>query len=349
LVSAIGLCSKDSMPSPRCLLLASGILALPRLALAQSSPGTHSELRLSWVRSAAAASCPDAGHVEADVAQRLGWSPFIRPDTASESIEASVTRDNDVWRAAIELRAADGRSLGSREVQSAAATCASLTAAAGLAIALMIEPLLPETPPVVATAPPPLKPAPLPAPSVAPMPSATGEPAEARGNLALGALAVSGILPRVALGATLTGSTRLFQRWFATVSASWLPAQRLRRDNADVGFGMTLGSIGPCYRMPIHEAWSISSCVSLLFGSLEVAVTNPAPVAPGARFWWGASTGLRLGWNTGPFEAALGVDALAHVTRHRYLIDRTEPISEDSFFLEPALALMGSLAVGAHF
>src|SRR5450755_3770225 len=134
------------MPSLRCLLLASGVLVLGRSAGAQSASEAHRELRLSWVRSASAASCPDAGHVEADVEQRLGWSPFVHPNAASESIEASVTRDNDVWRAAIELRAADGSSLGSRDVESPAASCASLAAAAGLAIALMIEPLSPGQP-----------------------------------------------------------------------------------------------------------------------------------------------------------------------------------------------------------
>jgi hypothetical protein len=349
------------MPSARCLSLASSILFLPHLAAAQAAPADspQREMRLSWVRHESAASCPDAGHVEADVEQRLGWSPFVHSTAASESIEATVSRENDVWHAAIELRAVDGSSLGSREVESPAATCASLTAAAGLAIALMIEPLLPPKP--VATPPAP-KPAPVPPPA-APATNANASTTtnasrsddsangarEDRGALAVGVLAASRILPRATLGVTLTGSTRLYERLFASVSASLLPAQHVQQNNADVGFGLTLGSIGPCYRIPIHPAWSLSSCVSLLAGSLQIAVKNAEPVAPGAHFWWAASTGLRLGWNAGPVETSLGIDALAHVTRHSYLAHRNEPPMSTSFFVEPAAAFMGSLVTGVRY
>ncbi len=337
------------MPSLRCLLLAPGVLLVARLSAAQPAADAHRELRLSWVRSASAASCPDAGHVEADVTRRLGWSPFEPNSSASQALEASVTRDNDVWRAAIELRAPDGTSLGSRNVESPAATCDSLAAAAGLAIALMIEPLLPEKP-VVAVQPPAAKLA----PPVTAKPSTTVPPIAARsdsgaanGSLGLGMLAVAGVLPHVAVGVTLSASARLVDRWFGTVSASFLPEQRVYGGDANVGFGLTLGSLGPCYRVPIHDAWSVSSCAALLLGSLEVTVTTPEPVAPGPRFWWAASTGLRLGWKAGPFETTLGVDALAHFTRHTYLIDRV--VGSTSSFIEPAFAGMGSLVVGAHY
>jgi hypothetical protein len=351
------------MPSARSLSLASSILLLPHLAVAQTSApeNRHREMRLSWVRSEAAASCPDAGHVEADVEQRLGWSPFIRSSAASESIEALVSRDNDVWRAAIELRAADGTSIGSRTVESPAATCASLSAAAGLAIALMIEPLLPPKPQPSAT-PLPTKPPPVQPPPAVTAPtntspthtddqsaSAHGTSAEAHGTLALGVVAVSRVLPRAAVGVTVSGSAQVYERLYAAVSASFLPEQHLRQDNADVGFGMTLASVGPCYRIPLHSNWSITSCVSLLVGSLEITVTSPEPIAPGARVWWAASTGLRLGWNSGPFEAALGIDALAHFTRHSYLIDRSEPQMSTSFFVESADAFIGSAVAGVRY
>jgi hypothetical protein len=339
------------MPSLRCLLLASGVLVLGRSAGAQSASEAHRELRLSWVRSASAASCPDAGHVEADVEQRLGWSPFVQNSDTSQSIEASVTHDNDVWRAAIELRAPDGASLGSRNVESPAATCASLAAAAGLAIALMIEPLLPEKP-VPPPAPPPAPPKPAvlvatPSTTELTVITPTQDRGAANGSLGLGALAAAGVLPRVALGVTMIASARLVDRLFGAASVSFLPEQRFSQADGDVGFGMTLGSLGPCYRIPIHEGWSVSSCVSVLVGSLEVTVTKPDPVAPGPHFWWAASTGLRLGWKAGPFEAAFAIDALAHLTRHNYLIEHTAFAT--SSFIEPAFAGMGSLVAGVHY
>jgi hypothetical protein len=341
------------MPSVRCLLLASSVLVLTHIASAQTEASARRQLRLSWVRGQAAASCPDGGHVEADVEQRLGWSPFVHSTEASESVEALVTRADDTWHAAIQLRAADGTSLGSRDVESSAASCASLAAAAGLAIALMIEPLLPAQP---APRPAPIaKPAPKRAPEPEPEPllednsESASAAAKVDGSVALGALAVNGVLPRFALGVTLTGSVRIVDQMYGAVSASLLPEQRLRRGGADVGFGMSLGGVGACYRVPVHRAWSVAGCASILLASLEVTVLSPQPIAPGARFWWAGSAGLQLGWHVGAFDAALAIDALAHFARHSYLIDGAEPASSSSFFVEPAVAAAGSLVAGVHY
>lgn len=372
------------MPSLRSLLLASSVLLGAQRAGAQPSFTEHREMRLSWVRSGTAASCPDAGHVEADVERRLGWSPFVRGAGAAESIEAVVSRDSDVWRAAIELRAADGRSLGSRNVESPAASCGSLAAAAGLAIALMIEPLLPPesqaTPAPVTVEPPPTKP-PLSSSTPATNPDGTTDPdagveaaasshrrsasATSDGSVSLGAVGVSGVLPRFALGVALAGSVRVVEHLYVAASATLLPQQHAgagavgpnvaaspsdpRSTAVDVGFGMTLGAIGPCYRVPLAARLSIASCASLLLGSMQVIVENPEPVAPGSRPWWGASAGLRLGWAPGRFELALGLDALAHFKRRSYRVEQAQASGSAVFFVEPAAALAGSLLFGVGF
>ncbi|MES1177464.1 MAG: hypothetical protein ABUL62_24290 [Myxococcales bacterium] len=363
------------MPSLRCLLLASSVLLLgAHRASADPSLAAHRELRLSWARSATAASCPDAGHVEADVERRLGWSPFVRGTGSAESIEAVVDRDTDVWRAAIELRAADGSSLGSRNVESPANSCASLAAAAGLAIALMIEPLLPPEAQVV------------PAPAAVTPPATTSKPSSnpnlkkpegadtdtqdaqngqdgdsdrsARrrssspvgdGSLALGAIGVSGVLPHFALGVSLSGSVRLVDRWFVDASGSFLPQQHVQQGGGEVGFGMTLGALGTCYRVPLATRLSVASCASLLLGSMQVIVNNPQPVAAGSHPWWAASAGLRLGWNPGRFQVAIGVDGIAHFERRSYRLERAETLDSASLFVEPAAALAGSLALGVGF
>jgi hypothetical protein len=349
------------MPSLRCLLLASSIAFSARSAAAEPSAAAERALRLSWVRSASAASCPDVAHVEADVERRLGWSPFARGSGASESIEALVSRDKDVFRAVIELRAADGASQGSREVESPAASCASLAAAAGLAIALMIEPLLPtESESRPALAPPAATPAEMPAAAAVKAPTgAASKPLPARTepeqSLSLGAIGLSRVLPQFSLGVTLVADVRVVNRLYAVVSGSLLPEQRQNAGGANVGFGLSLASVGGCYRLPFAESWSISSCAALLLGSMQVIVTIPEPqatvanpdqAAPGSRLWWAGSAGLRLGWNFGRFEAALGLDALAHFSRQRYVIERPNPTS---FFVEPAAAAAGSFVWGVHY
>jgi hypothetical protein len=375
------------MPSLRRLLLASSVLLGAHRASAEPSPAAHREMRLSWVRSTTAASCPDVGHVEADVGRRLGWSPFVRGAGAAESIEAVVDRDSEVWRAAIELRAADGSSLGSRNVESPASSCASLAAAAGLAIALMIEPLLPPeaqvAPAPAPVAPPPTanKPASSPAlknPDGADPDSEEGDsdiPLRRRtsssvgdGSFALGAIGVSGVLPHFAIGVTLAGSVRLYDRWFLDASASLLPEQHAQgqvgqvgqaspagqagqagQTAAQAGFGMTLGALGPCYRVPLAARLSVASCASLLLGSMQVIVDNPEPVTTGSHPWWAASAGLRLGWNPGRFHAALGVDGIAHFKRRSYRVERAETLDSAGFFAEPAASVAGSLLIGVGF
>jgi hypothetical protein len=348
------------MWSVRCLLLVGAMLVSAHARAAEPASTAHRELRLSWVRTASASSCPDVGHVEADVEHRLGWSPFVRSSGPAESIEATVDRNAELWRASIELRAADGTSLGSRIVESPANTCASLAAAAGLAIALMIEPLLPPDAPVAADAVsvPPAKPSPVPAAPTKPEKSTSSDASSAassaaqtdpRSSVALGALGVVNVLPKFALGVTLLSSVRLADRVYAVVSGSLLPEQPVTRGSGDVGFGMTLGTVGACYRVPITERFNISSCASLMLASMQVTVNNPEPVAAGARLWWAGGAGLRLGWNLGHFEVALGVEALGHPVRHSYLIERAEPVSSTSTFTEPAVGAAASLTAGARY
>ena len=294
--------------------------------------------------------------MQRDVETRLGWSPFVPDNRPSETIEALVTRESNTWRANIQLRDADGASLGSRDVTSPAQTCDSLAATAALAIALIIEPVLPAAPAV--PTPPPTKPPPPPeAPKPAPR-TTNDEPASAQaranvravhGGVALGAIAAENVLPQLAVGPTLRAEVQLVDRLFARATANFFPEQHARGASGDVAFGLTVGSLGACYRLPLTSAWRAEGCASALLGSLDVTVHSPTPIAPGARTWWAGSLGLASAWRLGQAEISVEIAALDHFARHTYLIDQTDPGSSGSVFVEPAFGALGTLGAGVQF
>src|SRR5215208_1253598 len=99
------------------MVVAAGVaLAFGATAIDGRADGSPPEAgaHLSWIRSASASACPDAGHVQADVVQRLGRNPFTEP--SQTFVEASVSKDGARWQAEIEMRDAAGHSLGRREV-----------------------------------------------------------------------------------------------------------------------------------------------------------------------------------------------------------------------------------------
>lgn len=331
------------------------LLLLPGRALAQATASGNStaarapRVHLSWVRDAEAAeACPDVSQVQADVASRLGFSPFVSGDADSASIEVLVTHSKALWQAAVMMRGADGALRGNRHVESAAKDCHSLAAAAALAIALMIDPELLLRPP------PPAAPAHKAAPeggtpSVAPPRVAPPPHGGPRGALSIGATVAAGVLPALAFGPLLRGELELRSRLSVVVSAQFLPEQRLTRAGADAWLGLSLGSVGPCYRIELGEHWAVASCASFLVGSLSLSIASPEAVQAGPRAWLGVACGLRLSLRAGAFELTLGGDALAHLARHNYTVSRQQPLRTESLFTEPGAGVLGSLTTGVRF
>jgi hypothetical protein len=325
-------------------LLGSSALLCSRHAAAQNTPRVH----LSWVRDAEAAeACPDVAQLQDDVARRLGYSPFVSADRDSASIEVLVTHTKSVWQAVAVMRGADGTLRGNRRVESAAPECGSLAAAAGLAIALMIDPeVIIRPPPVQAPPKPAVAEKEPPAPAVVPPPAPARGP---RGSLALGAQAAFGLLPSSTLGPLLRGELELHKGLAAVMTAQFFPEQRVVRAGAEAWFGLSLASVGPCYRVELGEHWAVASCGALLAGSLHLGVASPEVVDAGPRPWFGLSCGLRLSVRSGAFELTLGGDALAHLARHNYTVSRQNPLRTESLFTEPAAGALGSLAMGVRF
>lgn len=335
-----------------CLLLSSGrVLAQTPSASASASASRAPRVHLSWTRDAEAAeACPGATQVQADVAERLGFSPFVVGDARSASIEVLVTHDRARWQAAVAMRDADGGLRGNRHVESAAADCHSLAAAAALAIALMIDPeLLLRPPPRPAAAPTPeSSPAPSSTPPVS-LPASSSLRTPPRGAVAIGATVAVGVLPEPAFGPILRGELELFRHWSIVASAQFFPGQQLTRAGTDAWLGLTLGRFGPCYRVKLGDRWAIASCGSILLGSLSLSIAAPEAVQAGPRAWLGVASGLSLTLQTGALELAFEADALAHLRRHDYTVAREQPPRSESLFTEPAVGVLGSLTTGVRF
>jgi hypothetical protein len=94
---------------------------------------------LSWVRLEGAESCVATQPLARAVEQRLGRSVFVSASEAELSVEGRVEKKKN-WRAHVEVRDAQGKLLGKRDLESTAASCDSLTAPLALALAVMIDP-----------------------------------------------------------------------------------------------------------------------------------------------------------------------------------------------------------------
>jgi hypothetical protein len=319
------------------IAMAGAIALLAGPSVAQAAPRKHDlgGVHLSWVRSPTATACPDASQIEADVTRRLGASPFTGPTRSS--IEAIVSRGDNGWRAEIEMRGIDGSSEGSRTVTSDAPTCASLSSAAGLAIALMIDPDALLAPPVEAP-PPPIEPPPEPVSAPPPIVSA----ALHRGSIALTGLAAAHILPRAAPGLQLTGDVFVAPQTLVTLGAAFLSEERASQ--GDVRFGLTFATLGLCYQPLATKSWEIAACAALMAGALHVAVSSPIPDEVGQRVYAGGEAGARVAWLPSPaFEMRLQADLVLPFDRHTFAIASNDGVS--SVFRQPSFG--GVLSIGA--
>lgn len=311
-------------------------------------------VRLVWTRDDAAQACPSAEATEADVTQRLGFSPFASKGPAARVIEVVVSGRRGVWEADVTVREADGSVRGSRHVESRAADCQPLASAAALAIALMIDPELlarasdNPRPSAPARREPPQE-APPSSPAPPPEPVRPAEKSARRGALAAGVALSFSMLPRVAMGPTLRGELELPVRLVVAVEAYYFTPQRLEAAGALGSLGMTALGAGVCYRAPLVPRLDLAACASALVGALTLAVQSPDPLSVDSRPWVGWSSGLRLAYGAGPVTAEIAGGLVAHLFRRDFVVARQAPERTESFFEEPRFGALSSLTLGARF
>jgi hypothetical protein len=320
------------------------VLSGPAIASAESMTTAPHPVRLVWTRALGAEACPEASIIEADVTQRLGANPFS-PD-APGSIDVHVARDAGVWTALIEDRPTGGPPEGSRVVTSTAESCDSLALAVGLAVALMIRARTTPEPSEAPKAAPPAPPEPssLPPPVIFEPP-----PREPSRHVAVFASAVGAlrVLPRAAVGPSVSGRVPVADHASLLASLTFLPEQRSHTAGADVGFGATFGGLAGCYDSNALARFRFSGCASALLGALHVIVHDPAPLAPGARFWGALSLGLRSDWTVAkPVHFLVGVEALVPLQRRSYVVELDS--GTRAAFVEPPWGALASAGLGVE-
>jgi hypothetical protein len=287
------------------------------------------------VRGDAAADCPDAATVEAEVAARLGDNPFGRAPT--QFIEAAIDRRNDAFEVSIAMRGPDGKRIGNRSLTSNAPDCRSIATAAALTIAILIDPEA-----LVRAAPPPPVPPPPPPPPRAPT-------REAR-LTASGAVAWSS-LPGTAFGVELGATADVTRRAAVGVIGSFFPDRRTAPPDDGFAFGLsTVEALG--YFIALRKGPAglrAELCLGFAAGLLDVVVYAPMPVAPGERWTFAASQLARV---TIPIYRSamleLGVEATEPFPRRSFFVEG-RPAGMDTVFTQPTLGVKGLVGLGLRW
>ncbi len=245
------------------------------------APAPPPPARLVYTRGAGAAECPDEAALRASVAARLGYDPF-RPD-APRTVVASLARDHDQLRAAVEVRSATGDLLGQRSLTSR--DCGELAGAMTLAISIAVDPLSLTRAPAT-----PAPSAPLAPPPLAPEPLAGKPPAEPiRPRIALGVAGAFGAVPAPTLAGTVAAGLRFRAFSLDLEGRATLPGSTAVAGGGTVSArGLSVWLV-PCF----HVRWAFACAVGSV-GALQGQGTGT-----------GATTDTTLLFGAG---ARLGVD-----------------------------------------
>lgn len=304
---------------------------------APARPGVH----LSWVRGDGAGGCPDAAAIEAEVAERLGESPFARAPT--QFIEAVVTQRAEGFQVTIAMRAGDGTLRGSRALTSSPGDCRSIATAAALTIAILIDP------DALARAPAPKPPPPPPEP---PPGSSARFPA---GRVSALAGAGHGLVPGVAPGAALAVTVDVSRPFAVGLTAVLYPEQRTGPPDDGFAFGMTYGELAGCWLPLAHltpEARPrLELCAGVAAGLLHAVVYSGTPTAPGQRWTFAPAQLTRFIIPIPLFQglvAEVGLEATEPLPRRAFFV-AGRPVGMDTVFVQPIVTLAGWGGVGLRW
>jgi len=303
--------------------------ALALLCARSANAESSASFRFSWARGDGAGSCPDGRTLASRVEASLGRNPFS--DSAEQSIEGSVVRQENRYRAELRVRDAAGVARGTRELSSDGADCGELAEAVVLAVVLTIDPnaALGGSPAPAAVAPPHAAPPPtapaVEAPALAACPAARCPPAPpcprtacpsspvlASGTVVGRALFAAGILPGIVPGAAVFGEMGT-ERVRGSLGVVYLPEST---KDARYGFGLTAGTLGAAFVWPVADGFELSALGELEVGALHVVVYELEPVRPGDQLWLAAAAGPRLGFSgLSPLRVELGASLVVPFVR----------------------------------
>jgi hypothetical protein len=323
----------------RVLLCTALLLSAPAARAASKS------VSLDWVRLAGAESCASSAELVAAVEKRLGREVFTIATKSDLAIEGRVERTKSTWRATIVSRA-DGKTLGTRVVDSAESSCRALDEAIVLVLAVTIDPDGEAVPPP--DPPPPPKPTYVTVVKhvrhdvVVPVEKAS----EWRADIRLSATGAVGVLPGFAPGARLSG---MFEhRAFVPVE---LDARVLAgaSDDADrsTAFNHFSGGVAIC--PGLGRRLRGEACAG---GNLALLRARGAGFdVDYDRTLFLPSAFLRargLVTVAGPLFCFLGIEAAAALVRARFVVTRPDQ-SSATIYEQPRFAVIFDAGVGLHF
>jgi hypothetical protein len=300
------------------VVLTLGLLVLLAAPAAAEGPATA---RLVYARGPGAERCPAEAELVAAVAAELGRDPFT-PDAVT-TVRCSVARAGRVLEARIEVLGADGNAVGERALSSPDLSCAELSGAVVLAVAIAVDPmyLAPATLPTTAPA---TIPATQPTDPVEPPPDpdltarVPRPPPRRAVELALGVGAALGALPGVAFGVEVEGDLTVGP-WAFGLAA-----------HADLGTGVDVASLTDTGSV---NAWDLLLAAAACYRERRLGIC--VRVAGGPTFasssgfadnrsatQLAAATGIRLSWNLGPLR--IHADGMAQLVRASFLVDGAE-------------------------
>lgn len=237
---------------------------------------------LGWIRLEGAESCISTQALAQAVEERLGRKVFVSASQADVSVEGHVARASSPprWRATLTIRDADGKELGTRDIDSNGEACSSLDEGVVLVVSLLIDPDAASRPPAPARAPeetPPPEPAPAPPPKVVverqrvlvPVPAAP-PPDPWRVEVGAGVAGSIGLLPAPSLGAEVVAIVEPPHFWGILVSgAYWFGAEAEAERGAYADVTLAYAGAGLC---PLRFAeWRVSyrACAAVEVGSMR--------------------------------------------------------------------------------
>jgi hypothetical protein len=303
---------------------------------------------LALERDPSAEDCLEAAVLSSGVEARLQRSVFGPQEGADVVVAVRLSRQGEgAFTAAIELRSEDGQLVGTREIATRAEHCSALDEALELAIALMVDITVDELPPPVPRAAPP-RPAPPRTPiTLPPRTPAPRQPWHFRA--AVLAAAALGLLPAPAGGVRASFGVEPPSFFITELDFTWWPPES---DSADAaGVRLRLAALG-LYVCPVAvgprttRAWF---CAGQEVGQLEASGFGFERNERRRRLSY--DLGLRARFSqtvAGPFGLLLGVQALAPLSRDRFVA--AEPGAERrEVFRRPPLAAAAELGFRLDF
>ena len=324
-----------------------------------SAPAKKRTSTLGWDRLPGADSCVATQPLARAVETRLGRKVFVSPAEADVSVEGRVVKKGTGFSATLVLRDAEGKMLGTRSLEKPDPSCAALTEALVLVIAVMIDPDAALAPPPVASsaAPPPPPPpetriekvyVPVPVPVPVPAKEKPTRPALMIDGALSGRLAI-GVVPDPGVGVSLVGV--LVPRGFIGIMgrATFVLPRSTPVLGAEVSFSHGTLASGLCPLAHTFGRVFLSACAEGEIGLLLARPSGLPRAVNEARITLagGGSFGASL-LVAGPLTVRLGASALLPFVRESFEATLADGTKTEVFRQLP-VTLAGDLGFGLRF